>query len=162
MRKFQFTVGVLAALLLLTGCISTIYTKTIAPDGTVTEVTENVQPLLNKGFSSTAKAVGIEATMFDPTTGAYSPCVKVLYGKGEISSLPLTTGKAVEAEFAVYEEVLYYDKSMWGAEIATMEYRRRMGGAMKDQEPSVTINVDADGKITVAAPEPPEMPAAVK
>lgn len=126
----------------IAGCAS-FTTYKYDKEGKVIEKTEGERPILfNKSVSIGAKAIGLELTMFDPNTGAYSPCVKVLYGKGDTDTMPMLDGNGDVAD--TYSEDLTIESSWWGAEVSSIEYSRRASGKLKEITPAVDVKMVID------------------
>jgi hypothetical protein len=105
---------------------TTNYYKNGELDRTVT----SKQPFLfNKGVNLNATIAELGMKMVDPNTGNPAPSANINFGDTGAKTIPLTSGNDnVQEIFGTYQETFSYDRSMWGAEIGSMEYSISAGG----------------------------------
>lgn len=129
MRKLFEVVAVLVLLIALTGCMAT-RTTTFYKNGAVDKVVVDKRPFLfDKGVDLGAKIIGLDLKLIDPNTGNPAPSANINYGDTRARTIPMTTGGDNVIEyFATYSETLTWSKSMWGAEVGTIDYTLNAAG----------------------------------
>ncbi len=112
-----------------TGCMAT-KTTTNYKDGAIESVIIDKRPFLfNKGVKLDATMIGLDLKAVDPNTGNPAPSANINFGDTGAETIPLTTGGDNITEiFGTYTETLEYSKSLWGAELGTLEYHISAGG----------------------------------
>jgi len=145
MKKITSMVISAVVMFIMVGCTSTRVTQTTTidkegkPQSVI--VTEKMGYLVNKAVSVQAKAIGLEATMFDPNTGSYSPSIKILYGKAGTDTQPMIRNKE-DADVNSFSEQLTIDTSMWGSEISSIEYSKKVSGSMTKLPTSIDVKLN--------------------
>lgn len=129
MRKLM-AVTLMALTLGLTGCTMAHRTTSYYKNGVLDRVVQSDTPFLyNKGVNLSSELVGLEFNMVDPNTGNPAPSASINYGDASVRTIPLTSGTDdIQEIFGTYQETLSWDKSMWGAEVASVKYNLSAGG----------------------------------
>lgn len=116
-------------LVAVTGCMAT-RTTTYFKNGEVDKVVVDRRPFLfDKGVDLGAKLVGLDLKCVDPNTGNPAPSVNINYGDTRARTIPMTTGLDTVVEiFGTFSETFTWSKSMWGAEVGSIDYTLNAGG----------------------------------